>query len=340
MAQITELKHCPSCGHADSLSPYSEGIGHDNSLGHGLATGKKWNLEGIDLEEFRIVGWRVCSHCSLIFCEKRPVLNGAPNWYAELFATLEHRDYDASPLPETYMRNQTSFANEMFETLNDMGVFDDAKSAIHFRCHAGLLAQKIKDRIGSEEVYGLEYFENPARHAAGILGAERVSLIGSPEPDNPFERATFDVILLEHILTHAHHPLEYLDYIKSLLSPTGKLVIFNEQDHGQVLKEKERYARGINFFHKQLYKRSDLVALLKSRGLYVREAPHPNSRKWTAAHHSMMFVCEHGETVPIPRGDVEQTVHLFESWWSASERYRKTRWITKPVEKAKKRLFG
>ncbi len=332
MTCIIELKSCPSCGHSQLLKPLSPQLRFDNSLEHAMRRGKAINFDTFRPMDYANSGWSVCKNCALIFCQKRPSLDDADKWYEKLFRVVENRNYDIDPLPEIYITNQTSFAVDMFETLDAINVFNNVKSVLHVHCNAGLLLDRIRSKKGVDELYGLEYFEYPTKHAARLIGANRICRIQTPEPVNPFPQEKFDLLLIEHMLTHAHDPIGYLSYLKSLLNVAGKLVVFNELDHAQAMPKWGFYSKGINFFHKQLYTRDSMTAFLQSQGLELVSAPHPDGRKWAVANDAMLFVCRAGKTVAVPVGDVQEAKKLLRNWFQRHRVFRRLRWIAKPLK--------
>lgn len=333
---LSVLDTCPCCGGRKLLEPLPEDLHYDNALESWIRSGRLRQIGSVPAREFARVEWRVCSGCTLIFCLKRPDLEEAESWYGELFRSVERRNYDVTPLPREYLENQVSFAREFAATLKAGGVLDDVGSVLHLRCNAGHILYEVLQLRPGAEVYGIEYFDAPAAHAAALLGQDLIRVIKVPEPRNPFVRTKFDLILAEHYLTHAHNPAEYLDYLVSLLSPGGKLVIFNEQDHELSMKRRQHYRRGINFFHKQLFTRRTLHDFLCSRELAVSELPHPRGRKWAVSNHSLLFVCQKGHSAPLASGSSEEAMALMQGWLALHRRQRRIDALLQPLASLKR----
>lgn len=341
--EIIRIDQCPTCGHKEFTDPFPQTLIYDNSLGDIIRKGQGKKYPDLDISQFARNEWRVCNYCSLIFCVKRTSVEDANHWYNKLFAEVELREYDRNPLPKLYLKNQKIFAEELFHILDQHQVFNNVQSVIHFRCNAGLLLHEIAQKTPIRELYGLEYFENPALHAAKLLGKDFIARMNGPEPKNPFGRQKFDLILLEHGLTHAYNPTNFLNYIKSLLNPNGKIVIFNEPDHARGLRSKSYYRRGINFFHKQLFAKNSMSSFLRYQGLECMQLPHPVGRRWAVSSNSMLFICKIGESHPIPQEDSKNTVILLQSWLKMHAQY--TRYpilqaIKKPIKRFRERFLG
>lgn len=326
------VETCPSCGHDKLLSPIGADIKYDNDVGTVLGKPGADGLYGLDRTRFARVEWRICEHCALIFAAHRPGMESADASYTTIFGHFERRKFDVYPLPQIYMDTQKGLSAELFEVLDRDGVFDGVKSVIQFRCNAGMLLDAIAQRIDSDEVYGLEYFEHPMNHAKQLVSDERIAPIEGTELSNPFERQEFDLVILDHCLTHAYRPRELVDFVKSLVAPGGTIVFFNEPDHGKTLADSARYPRGINFFHKQLYQDGDIDRFLPSCGLASRQLPHPYGRKWGSPYNSMLFVCKEGATTDMPAGDVQASVNLLQNWFVLNKQHVRKQWMKRPLK--------
>ena len=325
-----DLSHCPCCGHAHFSTPVVNFQVSDNSLGSLLSGRKSADLPGFDLAAFSRVGWSVCGHCATIFARRRPVLAGQPGWYVPLFQLSEERNYDTYPLPAAYLAGKQKSAAKLFDTLDRAGVFASQRSVLHLRCGPGYLLQLIGGRLPDAKLYGLEYFVNPARCAREILPRARIAAITGPEPVVSFARQKFDLIIVNHFLTHANDPSAYVDYLKTLLADGGQIVFYNELDHALSLKSMSAYPRGLNFFHKQLFNRNTLSGFLKSRGLSVADVDSTSGAK---PPKYIAVVCRKGEARPMPPGDSQAAVQLLENWSKKSRFYARTKWAIKPMRK-------
>ena len=338
MGNILFLDQCPTCGSKDFSSPFSEKLADDNTLGHFIVNHPQKKYDGINLDLFRKVGWRVCNFCTQIFCLKRPIVDGLEVWYNQLFFDSEHRDYDANPLPLKYVQNQKIFADQLYEILDKNNVFETVTSVLHFRCHAGFLLKKIADNKRISELYGLEYFENPAKHAQNLLGAERVARITGPEPYSPFQKSKFDLILLEHFLTHAHNPGHFLNYIKSLLSDHGRIVVFNEPDHSKGFLSPSFYGRGINFFHKQLFTATTLASFLKAYGIGCIQISHPPGLALAVASNSLLFIGKTSIPIKPQQESPSPIIDLMQSWLKRHYQYRRKLGVKRKLRHVKKSI--
>jgi SAM-dependent methyltransferase len=323
------LTTCPACNH-EQLQAAFPGVTGDNSVAPLVGKPLPFELPGFDLAAHATSNWSVCAHCALMFARNRPDPQGLATWYPQLFQFSEERNYNTAVLPESYLAGKAKSAEILFADMQANHVLDSAARLIHFRCGPGHVLHLAKSARLGLEVYGLEYFEHPARHARQLVGEDRVAIIDVPEPVQPFDVKRFDVILSNHFLTHAHNPSKLLRYYHSLLSDDGKLLIYNEQDHDLSLKSMTAYARGINFFHNQLFTADTLSRFLLAHGFACRviSTAKPGKKPKYAT-----LLCTKVEAQPMPRGNAAQALALLRSWKRKHELYQATKPIIDPVRK-------
>jgi SAM-dependent methyltransferase len=323
------LTSCPGCSH-DRLIPALPGSGRsDNSLGRLLGRPLPIDINGFDLAAHAKSAWSVCGNCGLMFAANRPDAQGLESWYPPLFQLSEERGYNTWPLPPNYIEGKRRAAAQLFERLNKTGIFEGAKTLIHFRTGPGHFLESVRRAYPHLDAYGLEYFEHPARHAKQLMGESRVAQISTPEPKHPFPVKRFDVIVANHFLTHAHEPKAFLAYLRSILSDTGTLVITNELDHALSFKSLTAYPRGLNFFHKQLFTRATLIPFLASCGfssIDISEAPGKTPKY-------IMLLCRKAAEVPQAPQDSKPPLALIRGWRWKHRAYRTFRFAIDPARR-------
>ncbi len=329
IVEVEQIDRCPACDHDGLLVPTVKSGTSDNSLGTAVSMSGIRNkepdsgamLEGFDVTDLLCSNWRICGHCAMIFSRTRPVLDATSTWYNPLFKFVENRDFDIWPLPELFLRNQVQTARNMFDILSTHGITENVESVLHMRCNTGHLLHLMSEHLDLTSVTGTEYFEAPARYAADLLGDGNVSLLTSPAPHVPEIEGGYDLILVNHFLTHSPDPRLFVEHLKTRLSNRGRIVFYNEQDHDLVLRHSDHYAKGINVFHNQLFTRTTLQAFLGTCGLEARQIPHPNGLKWSIGHHTMMFSCEIADPVAMPKGNAEESLAVMNTWANMHNRY-------------------
>lgn len=324
----TRLTACPSCGHDKFLDPLPEGVRYDNSL-EPLIRDPARSPTSVDLSAYGRSDWRVCGRCGLIFSMLRPRFEDMLDWYRPVFEISEKRRYNTDPLPDLYLDSHEKYAEELFANLDARNVFDGVRSVLHLRCQTGEFLHLLRERLGIDDVYGVEYFEHPVARARARVGEDRIGLMEGPEPEIPYPPGSFDLILMDHVLEHAHDPRAYFAYLKTLLAPGGKIVL-GDRCHTYALQSATSYRRGINFFHFQLFTISDLTRLAAATGLAVERLPDPTPRRWAVARGSFFLLCTEGETVEMTSGDVDAQFSLMATWWRKHQMLRLGRKMKMP----------
>jgi SAM-dependent methyltransferase len=323
------LIKCPACDHSEMHSVFS-GHAPDNSLARLAKKPLPFLLPGFDVIAHAVSDWHVCRHCALLFAKNRPDVKGTSNWYPQLFQHSEERSYNTPELPLAYVEGKARSSKEFLNFLGQHDLFKHAKSLIQFRTGPGHLLSEAEKQYPGLDVYGLEYFEHPAAYARTLVGKEKIAVIDVPEPKHPFALRTFDVIIANHFLTHAHDPRALMTYFRSILSDAGTLVIYNELDHDLSLKSMTAYARGLNFFHKQLFTRKTLIGFVQACGFAVEEiiaAGPAKKRKY------ITLLCRKAEPHAIPKGNPAEAAKLLQSWRRKHRFYKFAKPLIDPVRK-------
>jgi SAM-dependent methyltransferase len=81
----------------------------------------------------------------------------------------------------------------------------------------------------------------------------------------PFD-GSFDLIVANHMVTHAIHPGTFLDELHSRLRPGGHLYLYHETDEGDFLERGKSMFNNLNPFHLQAFNTASLVRALAIHG--------------------------------------------------------------------------
>jgi SAM-dependent methyltransferase len=320
------LTHCPACEYSHMTAVFP-GQKTDNTLARLVNTPLPFHLPGFDLARHAFSDWQVCDHCALLFAKNRPDATGLSEWYPQLFQYSEERSYNTAELPQAYIEGKAKSSKELLATINRHDVLTHAKSLIHFRTGPGHLLAQAKKQNPDLDVFGLEYFEHPAAYARTLVGNDRIAVIDLPEPKHPFAIKTFDVIIANHFLTHAHDPRALMAYFRSILSADGTLIIYNELDHDLSLKSMTAYARGLNFFHKQLFTRKTLIGFVQACGFSVEDISAGKKPKY------ITLLCRKATAVAMQKGDAAQAAKLLQSWKRKHSFYLFGKPVIDPIRK-------
>lgn len=283
--QSTDLKKCPACG-SGSISPvFKHESSHHNSL---LAVDpQSLNSFGQKVrQDHSQLAWMACRSCDLIFAGKRPPDENLESWYLDLFKLSEERNYDSFPLPAAYVEGKTQSGAQLFAKLNQQGLIPAGGNVLHVRCSTGEFLRLARQNRNCD-VTGLDFFPSCVTHANNALGTNTVMQMRGPQPDNPHPGECYDLIIANHMLTHAHDPVTLMANFRTWLKDDGILVLMNEPDHALSLKSWKSYPRGLNYFHKQLFTASTFKSSLAAWGFSAERmfADDPKFKK------NMIFVC-------------------------------------------------
>jgi SAM-dependent methyltransferase len=326
---MLSLSNCPACDQSH-MRPAFSGRKPDNTLARLAGKPLPFALPGFDLEIHATSNWQVCEHCALIFAKNRPNSKGLEKWYPQLFQYSEERNYNTATLPQSYLDGKAKSALELLGTINSHNILAAAKSLIHFRTGPGHLLAEAKKQNPALDVYGLEYFEHPAAYARTLVGNDRIATIQLPEPKHPFAVTSFDVVIANHFLTHAHDPRALVAYFRTILADTGTLVLYNELDHDLSLKSMTAYARGLNFFHKQLFTRRTLVGFLQACGFSVEDISTDKNGKQPKY---ITLLCRKAKAQPMQEGNAAQALQLLQSWQRKHTFYKFGKPLIDPIRR-------
>lgn len=312
------LSNCPACDSTNLQLVFSTWTG-DNTLARLVDKPLPFALPGFDLPAHATSAWHICRHCALLFARNRPDAAGLAQWYPQLFQYSEERSYNTATLPQSYLDGKAKAARALLADIEPYGVFTNAKSLVQFRTGPGHFLAEAKANHPGLDVYGLEYFEHPAAYARTLVGDDRIEIISLPEPRPRFARKTFAVVVANHFLTHAHDPKVLMANFRDILSDDGTLVLYNELDHDLSLKSMTAYARGLNFFHKQLFSRATLLPFVESCGFAVKDI---SVRKNGKLPKYVTLLCQKAASKPMPKGDATAALKLLQSWRRKHTLYR------------------
>jgi 2-polyprenyl-3-methyl-5-hydroxy-6-metoxy-1,4-benzoquinol methylase len=168
----------------------------------------------VSKEEF--VVWQ-CSNCTLRFTQDVPDENNIGRYY-------KSEDYIS------HTNTDKGFVNKAYQKVRDYTLQQKAKliieetgqdrgSLLDIGSGTGAFLNTMKEK--GWQVKGVEPDEDARRLAKRFYGLS----IDGPASINELSDQSFDAITLWHVLEHVHHLHEYVEQLKRLLKPQGKLFI-------------------------------------------------------------------------------------------------------------------
>ena len=161
---------------------------------------------------------------------------------------------------------------------------DRLSSSVHVELLGSLLRLRqprvleVRSRVGSisaalQRIFGasphaMALFESQQFLIGEVYGIPASLGIDYDRFTIPFE-GTFDLIVANHMFTHAIRPRDMLATLHHRLADGGHLYLFNEPDEGEFLAEGKSVFNTLNAFHMQAFDGDSLRRALEANGFSV-----------------------------------------------------------------------
>src|ERR1051325_3147241 len=287
---ILTLEACPVCGGPEStkVSGYNRFVLFDR----------------VPDAKAPIYNYSLCHSCGVVFAKQRPA-GERYRWLLERFEETLGRTDVGAPRPGKFALSSSALSDEERAQLRRMaanGIFVSAHSALtrkdylpslmndrlassmHVEILGSLLpltaarVLEIRSRLGSicamlERLYGahcaaMTIFENQRFLISEVYGFPAASPIDFDAFTIPFE-GRFDLIVSNHMLTHAVRPADFLATVRERLLPDGYLYLYNEPVEGEFLDRGKSMFNTLNPFHLQTFNQPSAVRALEANGFKV-----------------------------------------------------------------------
>jgi SAM-dependent methyltransferase len=287
---VLTLEHCPVCGGTEStrVSRYNRFVLFDRVPDSVAA----------------IYNYSLCHACGVVFAARRPA-GERYRWLLERFEETLGRTEVGAPRPGKFALSSSSLTDDVRDRLRRLaanGVFvsghsgltrkdylpslmnDRLASSMHVEIIGSLLRLRaprvleIRSRLGSisamlQRVYGAEcavmtLFENQRFLIEEVYGFPASCPIDFDAFSVPFE-GTFDLVISNHMVTHAVRPRAFLATVRERLSPGGHLYLYQEPVEGEFLDRGKSMFNTLNPFHLQTFNQPSAVRALEANGFKV-----------------------------------------------------------------------
>ena len=135
---------------------------------------------------------------------------------------------------------------------------------LELRPRFGAIGAGLK-RSWAADVYGLPLFEGQQLLNRAVYGHRVDHRLDYDHFAIPYE-GTFDLVVANHMMTHALRPGEFLQTVHDRLAPHGHLYLYNEPDDAEILGLGQSMFGWFNPFHFQAFDRESLLRGLRSAG--------------------------------------------------------------------------
>jgi len=289
---ILTLDACPVCGGAAStkVSRYNRFVLFDR----------------VPDARAPVYNYSLCHSCGVVYAQQRPA-GERYKWLLERFEETLGRTEVGAPRPGKFALSSSALSDEAREQLRRMvanGVFvsahsgltrkdylpslmnDRLASSLHVEILGSLLplhaesprVLEIRSRLGSicamlQRLYGancsaMTLFENQRFLIQEVYGFPASCPIDFDAFSIPFE-GRFDLIVSNHMLTHAVRPREFLATVRERLRPRGYLYLYQEPMEGEFLDRGKSMFNTLNPFHLQTFNQASAVRAIEANGFKV-----------------------------------------------------------------------
>lgn len=135
---------------------------------------------------------------------------------------------------------------------------------LEIRSRLGTIPATLTRLYGAES-YAMAIFESQQFLIQEVYGIPAAWPIDFDRFRIPYE-GSFDLIVANHMLTHAIRPPEFFAEVRRHLRPGGHLYLYNETDEGEFLERGKSMFTTLNGFHFQTFDRASLVRALAIHG--------------------------------------------------------------------------
>jgi SAM-dependent methyltransferase len=256
-------------------------------------------------DEAPIYYYSLCHDCGVVFAARRPAQERF-RWLLERFEETLGRTDVGTVRPGKFALTSASLTDEMREQLRTLaarGVFvsghlglsrkdylpalmnDRLANSLHAEIIGSLVPMReprvleVRSRLGSissilQRLYGarcsvMTIFENQRFLIEQVYGIPAACPIDFDRFAIPFE-GPFDLIVSNHMLTHAVRPREMLATMRQQLAPGGYLYMYQEPLESEFLERGKSMFNTLNPFHLQTFDQASAIRALEANGFVVR----------------------------------------------------------------------
>ena len=140
----------------------------------------------------------------------------------------------------------------------------DRPRVLELRPRFGAIGGALR-RLYGGETFALPLFEAQQLLVREVYGTCAEHLLDYDAFSIPYS-GEFDLVVANHLITHAVHPQQTLATIRQRLAPGGHLYLYNEPDESDFLERGKSIFNTLNAFHLQTFDAAALARALQSAG--------------------------------------------------------------------------
>ena len=168
---------------------------------------------------------------------------------------------------------------------------------LEVRSRAGSILDGLRAAWGAE-VYAMPIWESQQFLLREVYGIETSPPIDFDRFDIPFEGA-FDLVICNHMITHAVRVSDFLATIRGRLKPGGHLYLHNEPEDAEFLKSSQSMLATLNPLHLQAFDQASLVRALAANGFETVFVKHQKNQ-------TLFLLARVAETAASAMSDAER----------------------------------
>jgi len=139
-----------------------------------------------------------------------------------------------------------------------------APRVLELRPRFGAIGAAIRRQFGGETV-ALPLFEAQQLVVREVYGTQADALLDYDRFTIPYPGA-FDLVIANHMMTHAVRPAALLTTLRERMTPGGHLYLYNEPDEADFLDTGKSMFKTLNPFHLQTFDAASLARALEAAG--------------------------------------------------------------------------
>jgi hypothetical protein len=178
-----------------------------------------------------------------------------------MFTSEFPRQKNRQHLPQL-LRDRLAVAAHV-EIIGSLVALDEPR-VLEIRPRFGAIGSAIR-RLYGGSTYALPLFEAQQLLVREVYGTCADHLLDYDTFAIPYS-GCFDMVVANHLLTHAVHPCQTLSTIRQRLVPGGHLYLYNEPDEADFLDGGKSIFNTLNAFHLQTFDGAALARTLQSAG--------------------------------------------------------------------------
>ena len=209
-------------------------------------------------------------------------------------AGLSRRDYLAPLLRDR-------FENSLHTDVIGALLAPRGARVLEVRSRAGSILDGLRSAWGAD-VYAMPIWESQQFLLREVYGIETSATIDFDHFEIPFD-GDFDLVICNHMITHAVRVSDFLATIRARLKPGGHLYLHNEPDDAEFLRGSQSMLATLNPLHLQAFDQASLVRMLTANGFETRFVKHQKNE-------TLFLLAQAAKTVPVAMSDQERRARV------------------------------